>query len=577
MWMSAWRASAVFAPQPPCLPTRSPALRGTAPEPEPRRLRQRRARTSLRAARASRGDYDAVVVGSGIGGLCAAATLARYGKKVLCVEAHDTAGGAAHGFKRRVPKLGTFRFDTGPSFFSGLSAPEGARINPLKAVLDLLETEVLCHGYESFGLCLPEGHFTHTSGFKEVLAEVSGEAAVKEWEALLQAMKPLAALVEALPVPALRFDPSVLLTAGPFLPKFLAAANPLDRSAEALQLKDPFAKTLSRAGLKDPFARRWLDLLCFCLSGLPADGTVTAEMAMMFGEFYKPGATMDYPVGGVQSLVRVLTEALAKYQGELRLRAEVEEILVERNKACGIRLTSGEELRCSTVICNTSCWDLMKLLPPGSLPDAWRRERESTPACRSFMHLHLGFDMKGLDALQEHYICLEDWGRGVDAEENALLISIPSVEDKTLAPEGFGVLHAYTPATESWERWKDLDRKSQEYQDLKEARVQFLWRQLERVIPDLRQRAKVQLVGTPLTHRRFLRRFQGSYGPAISAKEGQEFPGPLTPLPGLLLCGDSCFPGIGVPAVAASGLLAAHASGLDTLRPQADALRRLFG
>ena len=34
----------------------------------------------------------------------------------------------------------------------------------------------------------------------------------------------------------------------------------------------------------DPFARRWLDLLCFCLSGLPADGTVTAEMAMMFGE-----------------------------------------------------------------------------------------------------------------------------------------------------------------------------------------------------------------------------------------------------------------------------------------------------
>ena len=39
----------------------------------------------------------------------------------------------------------------------------------------------------------------------------------------------------------------------------------------------------------------------------------------------------------MQSLVRVLTEALAKYQGELRLRAEVEEILVERNKAefCG--------------------------------------------------------------------------------------------------------------------------------------------------------------------------------------------------------------------------------------------------
>ena len=29
------------------------------------------------------------------------------------------------------------------------------------------------------------------------------------------------------------------------------------------------------------------------------------------------------------------------------------------------------------MICNTSCWDLMKLLPPDSLPDAWRRERRS--------------------------------------------------------------------------------------------------------------------------------------------------------------------------------------------------------
>ena len=37
--------------------------------------------------------------------------------------------------------------------------------------------------------------------------------------------------------------------------------------------------------------------------------------------------------------------------------------------------------------------------------------------------------------------------------------------------------------------------------------------------------------------------------------------------PGLVLCGDSCFPGIGVPAVAGSGLLAAHATGLQTLEP----------
>lgn len=45
--------------------------------------------------------------------------------------------------------------------------------------------------------------------------------------------------------------------------------------------------------------------------------------------------------------------------------------------------------------------------------------------------------------------------------------------------------------------------------------------------------------------------------PAISASNSA-FPGPGTPLPGLYRCGDSCAPGIGVPAAAASGMIAAN-------------------
>lgn len=63
--------------------------------------------------------------------------------------------------------------------------------------------------------------------------------------------------------------------------------------------------------------------------------------------------------------------------------------------------------------------------------------------------------------------------------------------------------------------------------------------------------------GTPLTHERYLRRHRGSYGPAISARSGT-FPGAGTPIPGLYQCGDSCMPGIGVPAAAASGMIAAN-------------------
>lgn len=86
-----------------------------------------------------------------------------------------------------------------------------------------------------------------------------------------------------------------------------------------------------------------------------------------------------------------------------------------------------------------------------------------------------------------------------------------------------------------------------------------MYRAIERSIPDVRQRVKVELLGSPITHRRFNRRFRGTYGPALRAGE-RAFPYPRTALPGLLVCGDSVFPGIGVPAVAASGANAANSA-----------------
>lgn len=80
---------------------------------------------------------------------------------------------------------------------------------------------------------------------------------------------------------------------------------------------------------------------------------------------------------------------------------------------------------------------------------------------------------------------------------------------------------------------------------------------LVQVIPDVRERTELELVGTPLTHQRYLRRYKGTYGPAISAAQSS-FPRATTPVPGLLGCGDSYLPGIGVPAAAASGMIAAN-------------------
>jgi phytoene dehydrogenase-like protein len=88
--------------------------------------------------------------------------------------------------------------------------------------------------------------------------------------------------------------------------------------------------------------------------------------------------------------------------------------------------------------------------------------------------------------------------------------------------------------------------------------MQVLWSAVKRVIPDIRERAEVSAVGTPLTHARYLRRHRGSYGPGVRAGSGEMLPGCKTPIARLYACGDSTFPGIGLPAVAASGMVAAN-------------------
>ncbi len=491
---------------------------------------------------------DVIVIGSGIGGLSCAAILARYGFNVTVCESHTIPGGAAHAFERN-----GFKFDSGPSLYSGLSSRFSS--NPLRHVLDAIAEELPCVNYDTWGCCLPEGDFDTTVGadqFCEILSKFRGNQAVAEWRQLQRVMEPLANAAVAMPPAALRYDLGAVLTVGRF------ALPMLSHAANIPKMTGAFSEVMDGV-IYDPFIRNWLNLLCFLLSGLPADGTSAAEMAFMFADWYRPGAVLDYPIGGSGAIVDALVRGLEKYGGKLMLGAHVEEILVESDRATGVRLRGGKEIRARrAVVSNVSVWDTLKLLPETALPKSFREQRASTPECDSFMHLHLGIDAQGLRSdLACHYIVVNDWEKGVTAPQNIVVMSIPSVLDPSLAPQGKHVMHVYTPGNEPYAIWQGMDRRSQEYTQQKQARADIMWQALERIIPDIRSRCDVTLVGTPLTHERFLRRHRGSYGPAISAGKGL-FPGSNTPLKGLLCCGDSTFPGIGLPAVAASGMITAN-------------------
>ena len=485
-------------------------------------------------------DFDAIVIGSGIGGLVAAAMLARYGKKTLVCESHTIPGGAAHGFQRQ-----GFHFDSGPSFYCGLAA--AGSLNPLKQVLDLLGESIATIPYDPLGhYHFPEGSLPVYADPNRYLEEVGkfSPTGANELARFQEHLLRLYGGLREIPAIALRADfwvvPILLTRYGLSLLKQLPMLP--DIAGSVGRIMDRY--------VTDRWVRRLIDIECFLLSGLKAKDTIAPEVAFMFGE--RSNSVIEYPKGGSGAIVDALVRGLQRWGGQLRLGAHVEKILVESGRAIGVELRRGETIRAPIVISNATIWDTYtKLLSPEDLPNSYRDAVLGTPAVDSFMHLHLGINSEGLEALTGHHVVVHRGDTDIAAPGNTCMISIPTVWDKSLAPAGYHGVHVYS--LEPFEGW----RKDEFYQERKREKAEPLYRALEKVIPDVRQRVILELVGTPLTHSRFLRRYRGTYGPAIAAGRGS-FPGPQTPVKGLFRVGDSTMPGIGVPAVAASGILCAN-------------------
>ena len=518
-------------------------------------------------------EVDVVVIGSGLAGLSCAALLAHCGKRVAVLESHDTAGGCAHTWERR-----GFHFESGPSLYSGFSMDESP--NPLKNVFQIIGEEPEWITYDRWGTVMPDGRrFAAKIGpeeFGNVLDEYGGPGAREEWKALMDRLAPLSDAAQAMTSMAIREDAGALLTLGRYPRELLATLK------QGKALNEPFSNIIAEMKISNKFIINWLDMLCFLLQGLPAAGTMNAVLSYMLADWYRPGVTLDFPKGGSGAMVDALVRGVEKFGSHVFVNCHVDEIIVKDGKAIGVKLADGQTVHAKqAVVSNADPYITSKLLSKARVAGLTSDEMNTymdglintddktggIPDLKSFIHIHAGIDATGLPKTASadfpaQWAVIRNWDgpEGVEDPRNIVLCSMASLIDPSLAPPGKHVIHAYVPATEPYSDWAGLDRKSEEYLRKKEEAADFLWSAIEEYVPNARDRAipgTVQ-IGTPLTHERFLRRTRGSYGPRLVAGGEQTLPGHKTPLNGLLLCGDFTFPGIGVPATAASGAITAN-------------------
>jgi prolycopene isomerase len=502
-----------------------------------------------------RSEFDVIVVGSGIGGLVTATQLAAKGANVLVLERYLIPGGSA-GYFERFPQGDIsqpgYRFDVGASMIFGFGDRGTTNLltRALQAVNVSLETipdPVQIHYHLPDGLGL-KVHRDYEKFLQELIAHFPQEqAGIRRfynecWQVFncLNSME-LLSLEEPRYLTRIFFQrPLSCLGLVKYLPQN--------------------AGDIARRYIRDPKLLKFIDMECYCWSVVPADRTPMINAGMVFSDRHYGG--VNYPKGGVGQIAQKLVEGLEKAGSQIQYKARVTAIIREQGRAMGVRLASGQVYRAQRIVSNATRWDTFeKLMPSSELPRSeqkWQQRYQKSP---SFFSLHLGVKADLLPIGTEcHHILLEDWSQ-MEAAEGTIFLSIPTLLDPDLAPPGYHILHAFTP---SWVTdWQGLTPAL--YEQKKEETAAQIIDRLEALFPGLSAALDYQEVGTPRTHRRFLGRADGTYGPIPTRKLlgllGMPFN--RTPIPGLYCVGDSTFPGQGLNAVAFSGFACAHRVAVD--------------
>ena len=496
--------------------------------------------------------YDVLVIGAGIGGLTAAALLAKKGLKVLVIEQHYLPGGCASIFRRS-----GFTFDVGASLFFGFGE-EG--YNPHQFVMNELEEDIsLVPMDETFTIHLDKNKkvsmYTDRNRFWDELCS-SFPHQKSEIKALLNEFESF-------------YNDSLDSYGGQF---FAPAETPPDHGKKLFLTRPLYLLRLLRYLLstqgqlfrrftKDPEILKLFTLLNQNMTTCDLDQTPAIAGPMIHVESYTGGCY--YAQGSPQILANKLEKAIQKYGGKILYKNRVKKILIEDGAAIGCQLDNGIKLYCKTLISNATVWNLYgKLIDRENISTKKFNWAKNFRPSYSIFAVYLGVnsdvipkDTKPTQILPFTYKDIPTY----------LTVYITSFFDPDASPEGTHSLCIFLPVTTP-DKAMPTDGKDK-YQDRvykeskKEKAAEIINYLDKNYFPGLKNNILVQEIATPKTIQRYTLKSAGAIGgPQVNMR--QSYMSRLAARSDwkrLYCVGDSTSQGIGVVSVTVSAISAVNA------------------
>jgi len=517
---------------------------------------------------------DIAVIGSGPGGLVAAANLAQRGFRVAVFEGHYTAGGCATQFSRG-PKRAQYNFDVGLHYI-GDCAEDGQIPRLLREVgiTDVRFRPLDPDGFDT--LIYPGLTFripANVDAYRDRLVSVfpHQRRAIDRYVKLLRAVMTAGRAMDRGGRPPL----------SQLLPLALAGLR------LAPHRNATIGSVLDAIGATDPALRA----VCLGQSGdygLPPSRASAMLHLGLAGHYFR-GAY--YPEGGGQVIADKLAARIESLGSSIHLRHPIERVLVENGRAVGVRVAAraGEparDVRADLVVSNADLKrTLLELVGPEHLPSGYVTRVEKYEMAAALFMTFLGVEgpiegMRATNYWAFDSVDVEDAYRDRgDLMPRGCYITSASLKDPAHAehhaPRGVTNVEVMALAPGSMSRFAvdDQDvagwsyRRNEAYHAIKQRIEDDLVRRLDVLFPGTASRIVFRESATPVSHRRYTGASDGSgYGLAATPEQFFERrPGYRTPIAGLYLCGASTRAGHGIVGAMSSGKHAA----LSVLRDRA--------